>query len=93
MRRLAAIAPIGPLAWESPYAAGAALKRQKSINQSINQSTGMEGIPQVGGWSVDEGTAHTPWASRYRHQRSDQPWLPPPDTLVRQRHEKATARV
>ena len=25
----AAIAPIGPLAWESPYATGAALKRQK----------------------------------------------------------------
>ena len=28
-RRLAAMAPIGPLAWELPYAAGAALKRQK----------------------------------------------------------------
>ena len=27
--RLAATAPIGPLAWELPYAVGAALKRQK----------------------------------------------------------------
>ena len=27
--RPAATAPIGPLAWESPYAMGAALKRQK----------------------------------------------------------------
>ena len=27
--RLAAVAPIGPLAWERSYAAGAALKRQK----------------------------------------------------------------
>ena len=29
-RRLAAIAPIGPAAWEPPYAAGATLKRQKT---------------------------------------------------------------
>ena len=29
-RRPAAVAPIGPLAWEPPYAAGAALKRQKT---------------------------------------------------------------
>ena len=28
--RLAAVAPIRPLAWEPPYAAGAAPKRQKS---------------------------------------------------------------
>ena len=28
-RRPAAAAPIGPLAWELPYAAGMALKRQK----------------------------------------------------------------
>ena len=27
--RLAAVAPIGPLAWEPPYATGVALKRQK----------------------------------------------------------------
>ena len=29
-RRLAAMASIGPLAWEPPYAVGAALKRQKT---------------------------------------------------------------
>ena len=29
-RRPVATAPIGPLAWEPPYASGAALKRQKS---------------------------------------------------------------
>ena len=29
-RRLAAVAPIRPLAWEPPYAAGVALKRQKT---------------------------------------------------------------
>ena len=29
-RRPAAIAPIQPLAWEPPYAAGGALKRQKT---------------------------------------------------------------
>ena len=34
--RLAAVAPIGPLAWELPYATSAALKI--IINQSINQS-------------------------------------------------------
>jgi len=28
-QRPAATAPIGPLAWEPPYASGAALKRQK----------------------------------------------------------------
>ena len=28
--RVAAVAPIGPLAWELPYAAGAALKRPKN---------------------------------------------------------------
>ena len=31
--RLAAADPIGPLAWEPPYAAGAALKRQKRIKK------------------------------------------------------------
>ena len=30
--RPAAIAPVGPLAWEPPYAMGAALKRPKKIN-------------------------------------------------------------
>ena len=29
--RLSAAAPIGPLAWEPPYAAGEALKRKKNL--------------------------------------------------------------
>ena len=37
--RLAALAPIPPLAWESPYAVGAALKKQKEKEiQSFNLS-------------------------------------------------------
>ena len=31
--RPAAVAPIGPLAWEPPYAMGAALKRKKETNK------------------------------------------------------------
>ena len=38
-RRPAATAPIRPLAWEPPYAAGMALeKANQSINQSINKN-------------------------------------------------------
>ena len=35
--RLAAIAPIRPLAWEPPCATGAALKRQKDQNKQTNK--------------------------------------------------------
>ena len=31
-RRLAATAPIGPLAWEPPHAAGVALEKEKKKN-------------------------------------------------------------
>ena len=34
--RLAAAAPIGPLAWEPPYAMGAALNRQKDGEKKIH---------------------------------------------------------
>ena len=34
-RRLAATAPIGPLAWEPPYVAGVALKRQKTKKKEM----------------------------------------------------------
>ena len=34
--RPAAVAPIRPLAWEPPYAAGVALKRQKKKRHKIN---------------------------------------------------------
>ena len=36
-RRLVAIAPIPPLAWELPYAASAALKRQKTKNKQTKK--------------------------------------------------------
>ena len=32
-RRPAAVAPIRPLAWESPYAVGAGLKKKKKVSQ------------------------------------------------------------
>ena len=35
--RLAAAAPIGPLAWEPPYDKGEALKRQKRKNKKIQK--------------------------------------------------------
>ena len=35
--RLAATAPIRPLAWEPPYAAGAALKSKKQTNKNVSQ--------------------------------------------------------
>ena len=43
--RPAAIAPIGPLAWEPPYAMGAAMKRQKTKKKKkvlVQQSTKKE---------------------------------------------------
>ena len=36
-RRPAAAGPIGPLAWECPYATGAALKRQKKKKREIRK--------------------------------------------------------
>ena len=41
--RLAAIAPIGPLAWEPPYAVGAALEKAKNThtqkrNEELNKA-------------------------------------------------------
>ena len=40
-RRLAAVAPIGPLAWEPPHATGAALEKTKNkkINKNIYNSS------------------------------------------------------
>ena len=35
--RLAGVAPIQPLAWENPYAAGAALKSKKKVLLAIGQ--------------------------------------------------------
>ena len=40
--RLAATALIRPLAWESPYATGAALEKAKSQNQKTKQNKNLE---------------------------------------------------
>ena len=45
--RLAAIAPIWPLAWESPYAVGAALKRQKTKNLKIKGNIFINMPPEI----------------------------------------------
>ena len=47
--RLAAIAPMRPLAWESPCAVGAALKRQKKkkISSFLSLCTGTIGLSVV----------------------------------------------
>ena len=37
--RLAAVAPIGPLAWEFPYAAGSALKKKEKEKKRTTQTT------------------------------------------------------
>jgi len=39
---LAAVAPIGPLAWEPPYAAGAALKSKKKKKKKKKKLSHME---------------------------------------------------
>ena len=43
--RLAATAPVQPLAWEPPYAGDAALKRQKGKNKNLQS-----GVPVVAQW-------------------------------------------
>ena len=53
---LAAIAPIRPLAWEPPYAAGAALKRQKIKNKKKKRSkedAKSRRIPGLAQWVKD----------------------------------------
>ena len=37
--RQAAVAPIGPLAWEPPYAVGAALKKQNIAKKEYKEHT------------------------------------------------------
>ena len=48
--RLAAISPIGPLAWEPPYATGMALKSKKEKNKQKQNTTHQ-------GWSSHCGSA------------------------------------
>ena len=47
--RPAAVAPIRPLAWEPPYAAGVALKKQKKKRRRI--LAGLKNTPQGIKWS------------------------------------------
>ena len=59
-RRLEAKAPIQPLAWELPYAADAALKRQKNKKQKTNKQKKPalkkeEILPFVTSWMNLEG--------------------------------------
>ena len=48
--RPAAVAPIGPLAWEPPYAAGAALERQKQTNTNQRKNQGLPEGRELGRW-------------------------------------------
>ena len=57
-RRLVATAPIRPLAWELPYAAGAALERQKDKKEKRHGPSGgrnLVGRPFVGNQWMPEG--------------------------------------
>ena len=53
--RPAAVAPIGPLGWEPPYAAGVAqevAKKKKQKNKKLNKRVAVERLPscQMGLW-------------------------------------------
>ena len=54
--RPAAVAPIGPLAWEPPYVVGAALKAEKKEKKTKNQKIGrrqQQTFPTLSsGWAV-----------------------------------------
>ena len=46
--RLAAVAPIGPLAWEPPYAVGVALKRKEEKKKEEERRPGSSRCGSVG---------------------------------------------
>ena len=50
--RPAAAAPIRPLAWELPYASGAALKRQKEKEDEMSTDSGLPNSRSRAGWSL-----------------------------------------
>ena len=62
--RLAAAVPIQPLAWELPYAAGAALKRKKKKSKQKNprqsSENGLEGAGWAAGREEDRQSVPTP---------------------------------
>ena len=45
--RLAATVPIGPLAWEPPYASGVTLKRQKTKKQKHSHLSSLKNVFQI----------------------------------------------
>ena len=49
-----AVAPIGPLAWDSPYAVGVALKREKTAKIKIKEREREEHLVQ---WPTFSGNA------------------------------------
>ena len=55
--RWAATAPIGPLAWELPYAEGAALKRQQKENEMLELGLDCIGKRKRRKYILGEGTA------------------------------------
>ena len=58
-RRLAAIAPIRPLAWEPPYAAGVALEKtkKKKINKPLGRLTEKERRYKLSESEIKEDTS------------------------------------
>ena len=63
--RLAAVAPFRPLIWETPYAAGAILKRQKIKNNQKNSDTKLSTLEL---WLGEQRTA---WRVGGKMQTSD----------------------
>ena len=55
-RRPAATAPIGPLAWEPPYAVGAALK--KKTKKKERKKHLIRGVPIVAQWLTNPTRNH-----------------------------------
>ena len=62
--RLAAKAPIQPLAWEPPYASGSALKRQKTKKKVMCWSSHC-GSVETNLTSIDENTGWIPGLAQW----------------------------
>ena len=60
--RLAATAPIGPLAWEPPYAAGAALERAKRQKSKKKKKTPLEYLTKHSEYLIKY--LGTPWSNQ-----------------------------
>ena len=67
--RLAAVAPIQPLAWEPPYAVGAALKRQKTKKKK-KQKTNKQKKPQTKTKQKTSGTQFLHFHQQYEQSKA-----------------------